>query len=48
MQRKLFVVSLENGASIAGSLLTVEGLIIDDTETNLKLMSAMKPSQMGM
>ena len=40
--------ALENGASIAGSLLTVEGLIIDDTETNLKLMSAMKPSQMGM
>ena len=40
--------ALENGASIAGSLLTVEGLIIDDTETNLKLMSAMKPSQIGM
>ena len=38
--------ALENGASIAGSLLTVEGLIIDDTETNLKLMSAMKPSHL--
>ena len=40
--------ALENGSSIAGSLLTVEGLIIDDTETNLKLMSAIRQNTPNM
>ena len=41
--------SLENGASVAGSLLTVEGLVIDDVEENLKLMQmARQTPQMGM
>ena len=30
--------SIENGSSVAGALLTVEGLVIDDIEENLKLM----------
>lgn len=41
--------ALENGSSVAGSLLTVEGLVIDDIETNAKLMQMMRPQpQMGM
>ena len=41
--------ALENGSSVAGSLLTVEGLVIDDMEENAKLMSMMRPQpQMGM
>ena len=41
--------SLENGASVAGSLLTVEGLVIDDMEENLKLMQMARGNpQMGM
>ena len=30
--------SLENGASIAGQLLTVETLIVDDVDENLKMI----------
>lgn len=41
--------ALENGASVAGTLLTVEGLVIDDIEENAKLMQLMRPQpQMGM
>ena len=41
--------ALENGSSVAGSLLTVEGLVIDDLEENAKLMNMMRPQpQMGM
>lgn len=41
--------ALENGSSVAGSLLTVEGLVIDDLEENSKLMAMMRPQpQMGM
>ena len=41
--------SIENGSSVAGSLLTVEGLIVDDMEENLKLMQmARQTPQMGM
>ena len=41
--------SIENGSSVAGALLTVEGLVIDDIEENLKLMQmARQTPQMGM
>ena len=41
--------ALENGSSVAGTLLTVEGLVIDDVEENSKLMQLMRPQpQMGM
>ena len=41
--------ALENGSSVAGSLLTVEGLVIDDLEENAKIMNMMRPNpQMGM
>lgn len=41
--------ALENGASVAGSLLTVEGLVIDDIEANAKIMSMyQKTPSMGM
>lgn len=41
--------ALENGSSVAGTLLTVEGLVIDDIEENAKLMQLMRPQpQMGM
>lgn len=41
--------ALENGASVAGSLLTVEGLVIDDLEANAKIMSMyQKTPSMGM
>lgn len=41
--------ALENGASVAGTLLTVEGLVIDDIEENAKLMQLMRPQpQMAM
>lgn len=36
--------SLENGASIAGSLLTVESLIIDDVDENLKMIKGLQPA----
>jgi chaperonin GroEL len=35
---KVLRCALENGASVAGSLLTVEGLVIDDLEANAKMM----------
>lgn len=41
--------ALENGASVAGSLLTVEGLVIDDLDANAKVMSMFQQTpQMGM
>lgn len=41
--------ALENGASVAGTLLTVEGLVIDDIEANAKLAQMTRPQpQMGM
>lgn len=40
--------SLENGSSVSGSLLTVEGLIIDDIEENTKMNNLLKSYQMGM
>ena len=41
--------ALENASSVAGSLLTVEGIIIDDIEKNAQLMQMMRPQpQMGM
>jgi chaperonin GroEL len=41
--------ALENGSSVAGALLTVEGLVIDDVEANNKLnQPARTQSQMGM
>jgi chaperonin GroEL len=38
--------ALENGSSVAGSLLTVEGLIIDDIEENKRLNDHMKSMAM--
>ena len=38
--------SIENGASIAGALLTVEGLVVDDIDANAKLMSLYRNPQM--
>lgn len=41
--------ALENGASVAGSLLTVEGLVVDDIEANAKIMAMyQRTPQMGM
>lgn len=41
--------ALENGASVAGSLLTSEGLVIDDLDANAKVMSMFQQTpQMGM
>lgn len=41
--------SIENAASVAGALLTVEGLVIDDLEANAEIMKMMRPTpQMGM
>lgn len=46
---KVIRCSLENGASTAGSLLTIEGLIVDDIEENAKMMQIFKPQpQVGM
>jgi len=36
--------SLENGASIAGQLITVESLIIDDVDENLKMIKGIQPA----
>lgn len=36
---KVIRCSLENGASVAGSLLTIEGLILDDIDENKKLLN---------
>lgn len=38
--------ALENGASVAGSLLTVEGLVLDDIDELLKLAPMIKTPQM--
>ena len=38
--------ALENGASVAGSLLTVEGLVLDDIDEIIKLSPLMKQPQM--
>lgn len=38
--------ALENGASVAGSLLTVEGLVLDDVDELLKLAPMLKTPQM--
>lgn len=40
--------SLENGASIAGQLLTVESLIIDDVDENLKMIKGLSPAPQSM
>jgi chaperonin GroEL len=36
--------SLENGASIAGQLITVESLIVDDVDENLKMIKGLSPA----
>lgn len=38
--------ALENGASVAGSILTVEGLVIDDIDEIIKMNQLMKQPQM--
>lgn len=43
---KVIRCSLENGASIAGSLLTVEGLVIDDIDEEIKMNQLNKMPQM--
>jgi chaperonin GroEL len=40
--------SLENGASIAGQLITVESLIIDDVDENLKMIKGISQAQQMM